>query len=78
MVNRPLPTSWLQPGVVKAPAESKADILRKNMATRVSRALAQILAKFDFFDLRENLQRILLDYAQNVSHPANAPFNARC
>jgi len=41
-------------------------------------AFARILAKFDFFDLRENLRRILLDYAQNVSHPANAPFNARC
>jgi len=42
------------------------------------RRFAQILAKFDFFDLYENLQRILFDYAQNAPHPANAPFNAAC
>jgi len=45
---------------------------------RAHPAFGQILAKFDFFDLYENLQRILFDYAQNAPHPANAPFNAAC
>ena len=38
----------------------------------------QILAKFDFFNLHENLRRILLNYAQNAFRPTNAPFNAVC
>jgi len=52
--------------------------LRDTSVRRAHPAFAQILAKFDFFDLYENLQRILFDYAQNAPHPANAPFNAAC
>jgi len=37
-------------------------------------ALMQILAKFYFFDLRENLRRILFDYGQKCSCVANAAF----
>lgn len=42
------------------------------------RAFAQILGKFYFFDLRENLRRILFDYGQNRSDPANGAFKAAC
>jgi len=38
----------------------------------------QILGKFYFFNLPENLQRILLDYGQKRSCTANAAFNAAC
>jgi hypothetical protein len=43
--------------------------------TNVPAAFAQILGKLHFFELRENLQRILLDYAQKRSGRANAAFN---
>jgi len=39
---------------------------------------AQILGKFHFFDFDENLQRILLDYGQNLCFIANALFKAGC
>jgi hypothetical protein len=42
------------------------------------RAFAQILGKYYFFDLLENLRRILLDYAQKRSCTANAAFKAAC
>ena len=38
----------------------------------------QILGKFYFFKLRENLRRILLDYGQKRSGTANAAFKAAC
>ena len=41
-------------------------------------AFAQILGKFHFFKLRENLQRILLDYGQKRPSTANAAFKAAC
>ncbi|HML09021.1 MAG TPA: hypothetical protein VK430_12950 [Xanthobacteraceae bacterium] len=41
-------------------------------------AFAQILGKLYFFDLRENLRRILLDYGQKRPRPANVAFNAAC
>jgi hypothetical protein len=40
--------------------------------------IGQILGKFHFFKLRENLRRILFDYAEKRSGIANAPFNAAC
>jgi len=45
-------------------------------------AFAQFLGKLFFvrifIELLENLQRILLDYGQKRSDPANAAFNAAC
>ncbi len=41
-------------------------------------AFAQILGKFYFFKLRENLRRILLDYGQKRPCTANAAFKAAC
>jgi len=41
-------------------------------------AFAQILGKLYFFQLRENLRRILLDYGQKHTSRANAAFNAAC
>jgi hypothetical protein len=43
-----------------------------------SRAFAQILGKLYFFQLVENLRRILLDYEQKRSGRANAAFKAPC
>jgi hypothetical protein len=42
------------------------------------RALAQILGKFYFFDLRENLRLILFDYAPKSPQAANAAFKGAC
>jgi hypothetical protein len=50
----------------------------RTMAKPPQRAFAQILGKFYFFELDENLRRILLDYAQKRSCIANAAFNAPC
>ena len=41
-------------------------------------AFAQILGKFYFFELCENLRRILLDYAEKRTDLANVAFNAAC
>jgi hypothetical protein len=43
-----------------------------------SRAFAKILAKLYFFQLFENLRRILLNYGQKRTRRANATFNAAC
>jgi hypothetical protein len=40
--------------------------------------VVQILGKLYFFELIENLRRILLDYAQKRTWRANATFNAAC
>jgi len=45
---------------------------------RHSPAFAQILGKFYFFKLLENLRRILLDYGQKRSCTANVAFKAAC
>jgi len=42
------------------------------------RAFAQILGKLYFFQLLENLRRILLDYGQKHTGRANAAFKAPC
>jgi len=42
------------------------------------RAFAQILGKLYFFNLRENLQRILFDYGQKRLGTANVAFKAAC
>jgi len=41
-------------------------------------AFAQILGKFYFFELCENLRRILLDYEEKCTGLANVAFNAAC
>jgi len=38
----------------------------------------QILGKFYFFELSENLRLILLDYAQKPRRHANAAFKGAC
>jgi len=43
-----------------------------------TRAFIQILSKFYFFQLLENLRLILFDYGQNRAVGANATFNAAC
>jgi hypothetical protein len=43
-----------------------------------SPAFVQILRKFYFFNLRENLPIILFDYAQKRPDTANAAFKAAC
>jgi hypothetical protein len=45
---------------------------------RGSGVVVQILGKLYFFELIENLRRILLDYAQKRTGRANATFNAAC
>jgi len=42
------------------------------------RAFVQILGKFYFVELIENLRRILFDYGQKRSCIANAAFKAAC
>jgi len=41
-----------------------------------AQAFAQILGKLYFFQLLENLRRILFDYGQKRTGRANAAFNA--
>jgi len=45
---------------------------------RLDCAFAQILGKLYFFNLRENLQRILFDYGQKRLGTANVAFKAAC
>jgi hypothetical protein len=52
--------------------------LPRGMPQTPHRVFAQILGKFYFFDLCENLRRILLDYGQKRPSIANAAFNAAC
>jgi hypothetical protein len=48
------------------------------VAPAAQRAFAKILAKLYFFQLFENLRRILFDYGQKRTGRANAAFNAAC
>jgi hypothetical protein len=41
-------------------------------------AFAQILGKFYFLDLRENLPLIQFDYGQKRPHTANTAFKPAC
>jgi hypothetical protein len=52
--------------------------LRFHLHKCVRRAFAQILGKFHFFQLLENLQLIQFDYRQKLPEPANVAFNAAC
>jgi hypothetical protein len=48
------------------------------LLTTARRAFGQILGKFDFFKLRENLRRILFDYEEKRSGIANTAFKPAC
>ena len=53
-------------------------LAREHRQSPLRSAFAQILGKFYFFKLRENLRRILLDYGQKRPCTANASFKAAC
>jgi len=44
----------------------------------IAQVFAQILGKFYFFNLRENLQHILLDYEEKRSCTTNGAFKSAC
>jgi hypothetical protein len=48
------------------------------LATMATTAFAQILGKLYFFNLPENLRRIVLDYEPKCSRSANAAFKGAC
>jgi len=61
------------------PAETKRRLApRKTRQNAIGPSFVQILAKLDFLKLSENFPRILVDYAQNRLHRANADFSAAC
>jgi hypothetical protein len=76
---RPVATSACTTARLRRRARAPAAVL--SMLRIVASALpriGQILGKFQFFNLRENLRRILFDYAEKRSGIANATFNAGC
>jgi len=82
MVNRPLPQTVAkclrrmgQAISARRCVTSTPSKLRQGAA---SGAFAKILAKLYFFQLFENLRRILLNYGQKRTRRANATFNAAC
>jgi hypothetical protein len=82
MVNAPLPEMVSRRFTAKLPCKSRAFGARSSRFAerrhKRRRAFAQILGKLYFFELRENLRRILFDYAQKRSGRANAAFNGPC
>jgi hypothetical protein len=50
----------------------------QRMGGAASDVIVQILGKFYFVNLLENLWRILFDYGQKLRYPANAAFKAAC
>jgi hypothetical protein len=82
MVNGTLPrNAVVSSGVTMAAKkldQAKHSPLARTVTKRRHRAFAQILGKLYFFDLRENLRRILLDYGQKRSCTANAAFKLAC
>jgi len=65
-------------GICKGPSDQSACWQREHCQSLPRYAFAQILGKFYFFKLRENLRRILLDYGQKRPCTANAAFKAAC
>jgi hypothetical protein len=82
MVNGPLPGDSDRVGgaygICKEPSEENTCSWREHRKRPASYAFVQILGKFYFFNLLENLRRILLDYGQKRSGTANATFKAAC
>jgi len=60
------------------PRSRRAHISRATAGTLLFRAFVQILGKLYFFDLNENLRRILLDYGQKRPRRTNRLFKPRC
>jgi hypothetical protein len=77
MVNRPLPSTE---SVLAALTAFTNNAWVRDVRPRITpqnpclHAFAQILGKFYFFNLLENLRRILFDYGQNRSCTANVAF----
>jgi hypothetical protein len=82
MVNRPLPgtvAKCLRRMRQANPARRCSTFaVPKSQREAQSRAFAKTLAKLYFFQLFENLRRILFDYGQKRIGRANAAFNAAC
>jgi hypothetical protein len=78
MVNGPFPQDD-RTGIVPAHARQRRACERAGRhRNKQPAAFAQILDKLYFFKLRENLRRILLDYAQKRPRLANAAFSRGC
>ena len=81
MVNGPLP--GIRHGSTAMPL-TFGTVLHQGVARKIAArrprfaAFAQILGKLNFFKLGENLQRILVDYAEKRSSTANATFKRAC
>jgi hypothetical protein len=74
MVNTALPPVW-------APSRFRLSLTKTLGSQRHvlrRRAFVQFLAKLYFFQMLENLRRILLDYGQKRTRRANAAFKAAC
>jgi hypothetical protein len=65
-------------GVGDFALEIKDILHRRNAAKAGQRAFVQILGKLYYFQLLENLRRILLDYGQKPTGRANPAFKAPC
>lgn len=82
MVNGPLPHDpyriHVRAGICKEASGPRHMLAARTAPKPGLGAFAQILGKFHFFKLCENLQRILLDYGQKRSGTANAAFKAAC
>ena len=82
MVNRSLPRRvaicLTLRGAAKVPANRGSFAIAKPLQKAVPRAFAQILGKLYYFELLENLRRILLDYEPKPTDRANPAFNAAC
>ena len=82
MVNRSLPRTvaicLTLTGTAEVPANRGSFAFAKPLQMPASRAFAQILGKLYFFELLENLRRILFDYEPKPTDRANATFNAAC
>jgi hypothetical protein len=82
MVNRPLPSAPAGTAMLRGRRSGRSSCKqfgqRRTSQNAIWRAFAQILGKLFFLELSENLQRILFDYAQKRTDPANTAFNAAC
>jgi len=78
MVNGRLPQDDRSGDLGDARKRRQARKRARERRNRQSAAFAQILDKLYFFKLRENLLRILLDYAQKRPRLANGAFSRSC
>jgi len=78
MVNGRLPQDDRGGDLADARKRRRARKRARERRNKQSAAFAQILDKLYFFKLRENLRRILLDYAQKRLRLANAAFSRSC